>query len=719
MRAVRRVLVAAAFAGSLAVCCATAEAAGGSPIANAATATYEVAPGRLFTVVSNTLQTIVASVGAIAVSPKEESAGSGESFGSGLPVDRTFTITNGGNVPDAYVIASVTSGSATLASASFVAADGTAAPAVVGTTVSAAVAPGASIDVTVHLLTAAVAPGTTFAIVLTARSTAAGTVNGVRTDAGRRWAAAVAPPSFTGPLGARTAVIKTVDEASGRQAQPGAAITYQIRFRNDGAAAATNAVVVDTVPAGIRPVAASVQLDGVPASATLAGNTLRISVGTIAPGTTHVLTIAATVDAAAPAGVSYVNVASIGADGIAFASTTPAGVFVGTSNVVFDALLGRGHPIAGAIVTLVDSATLQPLALRRALGAAAGTVPAGTVPAGSNPFVTGADGTYAFPAISPAPGGSVAFTILVRAAHYRDRAIAATLVADAGGTLSTVTLTALDGQPLATAGGFTLTPTTVRLDNVDGLLGNIPLLPAAALIVAKSADRAVAEAGDRVLYTVTFSSASTTPLGTTSVIDTPAGELAYALGSAKLDGVALEPLVAGRSLRWRLDALQPGQAHTLTYAAVVLPGVADGASEVNSVTVSAAFAQTAIVASAASSTATIAVRAGVFSDRGVITGRVFTSRGGETFRAGDHGIPGVRIYLESGTSVVTDANGRFSFHGVRAGAHVLRLDASSLPHGVRLADDRSIAGTRSPIRLVHGIFDDGLLQDVNFALVAS
>jgi len=714
MRAARRFLVAAAFGCLLALRCAAGEAAGGSPITNAATATYEVASGRLFTVVSNTVQTIVASVGAIAVSPKEARAATGESFGSGLPIDRTFTITNGGNVPDAFVITSVTAGGATLASASFVAADGTATPAVVGTTASVSVAPGASIGATVHLLTTAVAPGTTIAIALTARSTASGTVNGLLSDTGVRWAVAVAPPSFTGPLGARTSVVKTVDDASGRQAQPGAPITYQVRFRNDGAAAATNVIVLDDLPAGIGPVVASVQLDGVAKNATLAGSTLRIEAGMIAPGTTHVVTFAAIVDGAATAGRSYVNVASISADGVAAVLTTPASVLAGSSNVVFDALLGRSHPLAGATVSLVDSASLKPLVLQPSLGAAAGANPSG-----SNPFVTGADGAYAFPAVSHAPGGTVSFTILIRAAHYLDRAISATVVADGSGTLATVTLTALDGQALATAGGFTLTPAGVRLDNVDGLLGNIPMVPATALTVAKSADRAVADAGDRVLYTVTFGSSATTALGTTSIVDAPAGGLAYALGSAKVDGVSLEPAVAGRSLRWHVDALQPGQSHTITYAAVVLPGVADGATEVNTVTVAASFAGTAIVALTGTSSATLVVRAGVFSDRSTITGRVFADGGDGDFHAGDRGVPGVRIYLESGTSVLTDADGRFSFHGVRAGMHVLRLDASTLPHAVRLAADRSIESARSPVRLVHGIFDDGLMHDVNFALVAS
>ena len=712
--AVRSCLTAATLAGSLAVCCAAGGAAGVSTIVNTATASYELAPNRLFTIVSNTVQTVVAPVGAMSVSPKEETADRvGEAFGSGLPVDRTFTITNGGNVPDAYVIVSATTGAGTIGATSFVTADGTATPAVTGSTVSVFVEPGASIGVTIHVLTAGVAPGTTFAIVLAARSTATGTVNGVRTDTGRRWAVAVVPPGFTGPLGARTAVVKTVDESAGRQAQPGAPLTYQIRFRNDGAAAATNAVLLDAVPAGITANAASVQLDGAPVAATISGGTLRVALGTIAAGTTHVLTIAATVDAGASAGRSYVNTASLDADGIASVMTTPAGVLVGTSNVVFDALLGRTHPVS-ATISLVDPVTLKPLALHPARD---GT--SGVNRSGANPFVTGADGAYAFPIGSAAPGTTTTFTIVVHAAHYLDRAISATLVSDAGGTLSSVTLTALDGQALATAGGFTLTQTAVRLADVDGLLGNIPMLSATALLVTKSADRAVAEAGDRVAYTVTFSSAATTALGTTAIVDTPSGELAYARGSAKVDGLAVEPLVSGRSLRWSLEALQPGEPHTITYAAVVLPGVADGASEVNVVTVTASFAGNAIVASTGSSSATIAVRAGVFSDRGVITGRVFAGRGDGSFHAGDRGVPGVRIYLESGTSVLTDADGRFSFHNVRAGMHVLRLDASSLPHGVRVAAARGIDETRSPVRLVHGIFDDGLMQDVNFALDAS
>src|ERR1700676_1747056 len=112
---VRRWLAAAALAGSLAVPRADSEAAGGSPIVNTASAMFEVAPGRLFTISSNTVQTVVATVSAIAISPKEDGPDpASETFGAGLPIERSFTITNGGNVSDAYVITSVTSGSGTV-----------------------------------------------------------------------------------------------------------------------------------------------------------------------------------------------------------------------------------------------------------------------------------------------------------------------------------------------------------------------------------------------------------------------------------------------------------------------------------------------------------------------------------------------------------------------------------------------------------------------------
>ena len=48
--------------------------------------------------------------------------------------------------------------------------------------------------------------------------------------------------------------------------------------------------------------------------------------------------------------------------------------------------------------------------------------------------------------------------------------------------------------------------------------------------------------------------------------------------------------------------------------------------------------------------------------------------------------------------------------------HVLHLDRETLPPGVSFFATHAYDSERSSVRLVHGPFDGGLLQDVNFAL---
>jgi hypothetical protein len=105
-----------------------------------------------------------------------------------------------------------------------------------------------------------------------------------------------------------------------------------------------------------------------------------------------------------------------------------------------------------------------------------------------------------------------------------------------------------------------------------------------------------------------------------------------------------------------------------------------------------------------------------------VTGRVFYDlRQTGDFQPGDAGIGGVRIYLEDGESVVTDSTGRYDFPGVGPGMHDLRLDTASLPPGAKPYDDRSLAwdDQRSIRRLVHGVFDGGVIENIDFALEGS
>lgn len=687
----------------------TSASPGGTLIANAASASYEDAPGHVVTVTSNTVQTTVAAVGALAVSPKEDTANpASESYAAGSPIARTFTISNASNIPDAYTITAVTAGAGSVTAVAFADASGALLPATVGSTVSPTVPPGGSLRVVVSLATSGVAVGTKFPIGLSARTTAGGTVNGLQSDSGKVWAVSATPPALGGPGGANAPISKMVDETRSVQSQPGAAIAYQIRFQNYGAAPALNAVLTDVVPAGIHAEPASVKLNGAPAAATLSGQTLRVPVGTLAPGVPMTVTIAATVDAVNVLGATYVNVATIAADNLPAQSTTPASVLVGKSDIVFDGLSNGGKPVGGATVSLVDPLTLKPIPLP-STGEAIN-------PKNADPFVTGPDGVYAFTIPTPPAGTTLSFDILIHAGGYLDRKIEVVITPDASGMLYTVQLTSRDGQPLARAGTFTLTDQSVRLTDVFGLLGNLPLFSNKPIAVTKTADRGTVTPGDRVMYSVGFTSTVPTALGTTTVVDTLPAGLAYARGTATVDGSPAEPVADGRVLRWQFDALAPNATHTIAYACVVLPGVAAGTNLVNGVTVSGSIPGT-LVGSSGAATASVLVRSGLFGDRAVITGRVFADvMGSGHFRAGDRGVAGARLYLENGESVSTDAEGRFSFPGVRPGMHVLRLDETSLPRDVHVAAERRIDSPRSPVRLLHGILDEGLLQDVQFAL---
>jgi hypothetical protein len=134
------------------------------------------------------------------------------------------------------------------------------------------------------------------------------------------------------------------------------------------------------------------------------------------------------------------------------------------------------------------------------------------------------------------------------------------------------------------------------------------------------------------------------------------------------------------------------------------------------VQVAAPYAGTTVSAKGGAS-ATVLTTTGPFSENGVITGRVYVDRGGiGRFVRGDEGVPGVRVVLEDGQSVTTDAQGRFSFAVVRPGAHVLRLDPTTIPTGLRAFARHAYDDERGTLRLIHGILDEGLLQDVNFAL---
>ncbi|MBN1378218.1 MAG: OmpA family protein [Gammaproteobacteria bacterium] len=78
----------------------------------------------------------------------------------------------------------------------------------------------------------------------------------------------------------------------------------------------------------------------------------------------------------------------------------------------------------------------------------------------------------------------------------------------------------------------------------------------------------------------------------------------------------------------------------------------------------------------------------IVKDSGVLTSTIVpqVERKGAVVGTELDGVAGVRIYLEDGTYVITDENGKYHIEGVRPGTHVVQLDLSSLPAGMRVVE---------------------------------
>ncbi|WP_201553959.1 DUF11 domain-containing protein [Psychrobacter sp. 72-O-c] len=83
----------------------------------------------------------------------------------------------------------------------------------------------------------------------------------------------------------------------------------------------------------------------------------------------------------------------------------------------------------------------------------------------------------------------------------------------------------------------------------------------------------------------------------------------------------------------------------------------------------------------------IEVSRGVMNTDGIIVGKVYhdINRDGiQQKHDGELGVAGVRIYMENGSFVVTDPEGKYNFYGVSAKTHVLKVDRTTLPIGTEL-----------------------------------
>jgi large repetitive protein len=208
----------------------------------------------------------------------------------------------------------------------------------------------------------------------------------------------------------------------------------------------------------------------------------------------------------------------------------------------------------------------------------------------------------------------------------------------------------------------------------------------ANLIVQKTASRTTVELGDFLDYTVRVSNGTAVAANPTTLIDRLPAGFKYVPGTARLSsptgaarvGIADPAGGAGPVLNFNLGNIAAGNSAELTYRVQVSINGREG-DGINRVTASAPGLNSN------EANARVRVLGGVFSERGFIFGTVYLDCNRDRVQ-GDRepGIPGVRLFLQDGTTVVTDAEGKYSIYGVVPRTHVVKLDPITLPKGSEL-----------------------------------
>jgi uncharacterized repeat protein (TIGR01451 family) len=236
------------------------------------------------------------------------------------------------------------------------------------------------------------------------------------------------------------------------------------------------------------------------------------------------------------------------------------------------------------------------------------------------------------------------------------------------------------GEPTSYFVSFALAPGAK-----DVIHNHIPLDPSVPtkIFASKTGDRSIVELGDTLKYTIQVRHASGTPLPAVVGIDRLPAGFKYIPGSTTLDGAAMTDSAvgisgAGPQLNFKLGPLAVNQLLTFTYRARAGVGSLQGTG----INVVQAVSDTVRSNEARFK---VKVTGGVFTSEACVLGKIFVDCNGNAVQdAEEIGIPGVRLYLEDGTYLISDVEGKYSYCGLKPMTHMLKVDATTLPRGSRL-----------------------------------
>ena len=212
----------------------------------------------------------------------------------------------------------------------------------------------------------------------------------------------------------------------------------------------------------------------------------------------------------------------------------------------------------------------------------------------------------------------------------------------------------------------------------------------AILAITKEASVRTADVGDFVDYTVDVKNTGNTPVDNAELKDDLPQGFTYVKNSVRVDGqkYATDFTPSGKYMTLGLGTLTANSSKKVTYR-VLVNGSALSGTGTNIAHATGNDAVTSLAVASPEARAHVDISAGMINTDGIIIGKVYAdlNRDGiQQKERGELGVAGVRLYLEDGTFVVTDSEGKYSLYGIKAKTHVIKLDRTTLPRNVELIE---------------------------------
>lgn len=220
------------------------------------------------------------------------------------------------------------------------------------------------------------------------------------------------------------------------------------------------------------------------------------------------------------------------------------------------------------------------------------------------------------------------------------------------------------------------------------------VLPATTLIIEKTSPVTTVIVGQTVPYQISITNQGGFTVENVTVSDRLPAGLLYTPGSAAVNGVAVEPSVAGPVLTWA-DLTVPAGEDTVVVTLNARVSSAAGLGELTNVATT--LDSVTGIALSPQATATVVLRPEAIFDCSDIIGKVFDDRNANGYQdegtaRGEPGLAHVRLVTQTGSIITTDEFGRYSvpcaeLPGKLGANFSLKLDERSLPSGYRVTTE--------------------------------